>query len=82
MVVRYARSRGQRSTGGSTRRVGGFADSGLGRNVGSEHTCSGGPSCRALGRRGARGGVTVSGNSGTHIATQAQARRLPHTCNN
>ena len=44
---RYARSYGERSTGGSARRVGGFAGSGLGRNVGSDDTRSGGASRRA-----------------------------------
>ena len=71
---RYARSHGQRSTGGSTRRAAGrCARSGLGRSVGSERTRSGGPSRRDLGRRGAFGGTAAAGASGVHITPQAQA---------
>lgn len=72
VVGRYARSHGQRSTGGSARRAAGrCACSGLGRSVGSERTRSGVPSRRALGRRGAFGGIVATGASGVHITPQA-----------
>ena len=61
VVGRYARSDGERSIGGSARRAGGFAGSGLGRSVGSERTRDSGASRRDLGRRGAFGGIAAAG---------------------